>query len=76
MATLLDDQFAAASEFVQSNDIKVTLTDNEVLQLEALYKQAVLGPCTSQPPSFWDFRGRRRWKAWKSLGSFMLPQAP
>ncbi|KAI9208131.1 uncharacterized protein BJ171DRAFT_595944 [Polychytrium aggregatum] len=48
--------------------------DNE-LQLYALYKQSIYGPCTEPQPWLWDHQGRQRWKAWRNLGDLKKSNA-
>ena len=42
--------------------------DNETLLfLYSHYKQAIVGNCNIMEPSFWDFAGKAKYTAWKSL---------
>ncbi len=46
-----------------------TLTDvdnDDLLYLYGLYKQVTCGDCNAQKPSFFDFKGQAKWKAWES----------
>tara|TARA_B110000208_G_scaffold191915_1_gene260924 strand:- start:45 stop:338 length:294 start_codon:yes stop_codon:yes gene_type:complete len=53
--------------FIQaSNNIKqyTDLTNEELLKLYGLYKQANFGVNTSNKPSIFNYRGLMKWKAW------------
>lgn len=64
-------EFESAAAYVQglatgSQDQK--LTDSQLLQFYALYKQATEGPCKDQQPSILYFKQRAKWSAWSELG--------
>lgn len=40
-------------------------TNEELLQLYGLYKQALLGDCLQSKPGMFDVKGQFKWKAWK-----------
>lgn len=42
-------------------------TNNELLQLYALYKQATEGDVQTERPGGFDFKSIAKWDAWKSL---------
>ena len=39
-------------------------TDDEMLKVYSLYKQATLGDCNTQRPGMLDFTGKAKWDAW------------
>lgn len=51
------------------------LSDQQLLQLYAHFKQAEIGPCNTPQPSFLNFKENAKWKAWKELGSMSKDQA-
>ena len=60
----------------------VALSDSDKLLLDALAKQATVGPCTEPRPSMFDSVAKARWQAWSELGNrskmeamFMYTQA-
>lgn len=40
----------------------------QLLYLYARYKQVRAGNCNTPKPSFFDFKGKQKWEAWKALG--------
>ena len=64
--TPLDDQFFIVSNEIRSS-LKVRPTDEELLCLYGLYKQATLGNNTTSPPSIFNLRDDAKWKSWKSF---------
>ncbi|KAM4021841.1 acyl-CoA-binding domain-containing protein 6 [Anomaloglossus baeobatrachus] len=50
-------------------------TTQQLLYLYARYKQVKVGKCTTSKPGFFDFEGRQKWEAWKSLGDYSCYQA-
>lgn len=42
-------------------------TDDDLLELYALYKQATEGDVTGESPGFFDFVARAKYEAWKKL---------
>jgi diazepam-binding inhibitor (GABA receptor modulating acyl-CoA-binding protein) len=42
-------------------------SDEDMLQLYGLYKQATLSDCNTSRPGFWDFVGKAKWEAWNDL---------
>lgn len=59
--------FLEASEKVKGLHEKPT--DNEMLQLYALFKQATVGDVNIEQPSFWNMVARAKWNAWNELKS-------
>jgi diazepam-binding inhibitor (GABA receptor modulating acyl-CoA-binding protein) len=41
-------------------------TNEELLELYALYKQALLGNCLQPKPGMFDVKAQFKWKAWKA----------
>ncbi|GMT09272.1 hypothetical protein PFISCL1PPCAC_569, partial [Pristionchus fissidentatus] len=58
---------AAAIAATLSN-LPVPVTYAEGLTMNALYKQARLGPCRVSQPGFWNIIERYKWDAWHRLG--------
>lgn len=57
-------KFHEASEKIKSLQHKPT--DEEMLQLYGLYKQATTGDINTDKPSFWNLVGKAKWEAWKT----------
>ncbi|KAM3873325.1 acyl-CoA-binding domain-containing protein 7 [Diretmus argenteus] len=52
-----------------AEDVKKTKTrpsDQELLDLYGLYKQAVVGDINIDQPGFTDMKGKAKWEAWNS----------
>ncbi|KAM9324752.1 acyl-CoA-binding domain-containing protein 6 [Gastrophryne carolinensis] len=47
----------------------------QLLYLYARYKQVKVGKCNTSKPGFFDYEGKRKWEAWKSLGDYSQQQA-
>ena len=56
------DVFTVAAERIRRNAVK--LTEEQMLTLYGLYKQATVGDCTLPEPSLLDFKGKAKWIAW------------
>lgn len=41
-------------------------SDNDLLELYALYKQVTVGDCNTARPGMLDFKGKAKWDAWDS----------
>jgi len=65
-ATELERLFDKAAAHLQS--LASSLPQDKLLYLYARYKQSVEGPCNIPRPGFFDFKGKQKWDAWKSLG--------
>ena len=42
-------------------------TNEEKLQIYALFKQSMLGDNTTPAPGYFDFAGSAKWKAWSNV---------
>lgn len=60
---MLEDQFSQAQERV--NKLSRRPSDQQLLELYSLYKQATMGDVTGKRPGGFDFKGRAKWDAWK-----------
>lgn len=58
----LKDRFDAAAESVQN--LSERPSNEDLLSLYALYKQATEGDVTGKRPGFTDFKGRAKYDAW------------
>jgi acyl-CoA-binding protein len=65
------DEFDDAAAYLSGSTINIA--DGVKLQFYALFKQASIGPCNVDRPSFFDFVGKAKWDAWHELGA--LPAA-
>uniref|UniRef100_A0A3Q3VYX0 ACB domain-containing protein n=1 Tax=Mola mola TaxID=94237 RepID=A0A3Q3VYX0_MOLML len=46
--------------------VKAKPTDQELLDLYGLYKQATVGDVNTERPGMLDFKGKAKWDAWNS----------
>ena len=51
--------------------LKVTPTNDELLELYALFKQGTEGDCNTARPGMFDFKGKAKWDAWNKLKGTM-----
>jgi diazepam-binding inhibitor (GABA receptor modulating acyl-CoA-binding protein) len=58
-------EFLKAAE--QVNQLATTPTNDELLIVYGLYKQATTGDVTSERPGFFYFREQKKWDAWDSF---------
>ena len=62
----IQDTFDNAAKYLPG--ISQKLSPDTLLYFYARYKQAHVGPCNVNKPGFFDFQGKQKWSAWKSLG--------
>ncbi|KAH6809715.1 acyl-CoA binding protein 2 [Perilla frutescens var. frutescens] len=70
-STELDETFSAATAFVAAmaaNGAAEKVSNEVQLQLYALYKIAIEGPCSAPQPSALRMTARAKWQAWQKLG--------
>ncbi|XP_017892916.1 acyl-CoA-binding protein homolog [Ceratina calcarata] len=60
----LDQKFEGAVEAVKT--LTKRPTDQEFLELYALYKQATVGDINTTRPGMLDVKGKAKWDAWNS----------
>ena len=65
MSDDLKARFEAAAAAVQSLDSRPS--DDELLELYSLYKQATAGNVEGERPGMFDFAGRAKYDAWATL---------
>ena len=58
----LNEQFDDAQKRVKT--LKAAPSNDDLLQLYALYKQATVGDVQGSRPGFTDFKGRAKFDAW------------
>jgi diazepam-binding inhibitor (GABA receptor modulating acyl-CoA-binding protein) len=61
----IEENFKYACENVQSLETKPSNSD--LLYLYSHFKQATVGDCNTEQPSFFDAKNRSKWNAWKEL---------
>ena len=71
----LQQQFEATVNFVQNSDGEVQLSNEQKLQMYALYKQATEGDVTGKKPGMMDFVARAKYTAWEELKGQSKEQA-
>ena len=57
-------EFEKATE--QAKNLPQKPSDEHMLQLYGLYKQATMGDINITRPSFWDMVGKAKWDSWKA----------
>merc|ERR1712212_1118182 len=58
----LQEKFDAAAEEVKTLTKKPT--DDEMLEIYALFKQGTIGDINTERPGMLDFKGKAKWDAW------------
>ncbi|KAL1514092.1 hypothetical protein ABEB36_003411 [Hypothenemus hampei] len=58
----LDDRFNKAVEDVKK--LKSKPTDNDLLEIYSLFKQATVGDVNTSRPGLLDLKGKAKWDAW------------
>ncbi|GIX71194.1 acyl-CoA-binding protein homolog [Caerostris darwini] len=58
----LTEKFDKAADDVKN--LKSKPTDEELLELYALFKQATVGDCNTARPGLFDLKGKAKWDAW------------
>lgn len=43
------------------------ISDNDLLTMYSLYKQATVGDCNTERPGMLDFKGKAKWDAWNGV---------
>ena len=61
----LADEFEKSADEIK-NKVNKTLTDDELKEIYALYKQATVGDVNIDKPGMMDLRGNAKWEAWNS----------
>ncbi|XP_022258386.1 acyl-CoA-binding domain-containing protein 6-like isoform X2 [Limulus polyphemus] len=68
-----------AKSFESAADYVASKTDDfdgdQLLIFYGLYKQAQEGPCLKNKPGIFDFKGKKKWEAWKMLGDMTKSEA-
>uniref|UniRef100_A0A3Q3EMY8 Acyl-CoA binding domain containing 7 n=1 Tax=Labrus bergylta TaxID=56723 RepID=A0A3Q3EMY8_9LABR len=57
-------EFEKLAEDVKN--VKTRPTDQELLDLYGLYKQAIVGDINTERPGMLDLKGKAKWDAWNS----------
>ncbi len=71
----LKQQFEETVNFVQNSEGDVQLSNEQKLQMYALYKQATEGDVTGKKPGMMDFVARAKYSAWEELKGQTSEQA-
>ncbi|XP_011264067.1 acyl-CoA-binding protein homolog isoform X1 [Camponotus floridanus] len=58
----LDQEFEAAAEAIKT--LTKRPSDEELLELYALFKQATVGDNNTSKPGMLDLKGKAKWEAW------------
>ena len=66
-------EFEKAASDVKN--LKSRPTDQELLELYALYKQATVGDCNQDKPGMLDLKGKAKWEAWNGKKGSIFPNA-
>lgn len=65
MNTSLQHQFNISSIVVKQ--LKNTPSNDELLELYSLYKQATIGDCNTDKPGIFNLREKTKWNSWDKL---------
>lgn len=68
-----EDAFEAAAAYVAI--AAGLISDDDLLTLYGLYKQATCGPCDIACPPFYDRKGKAKWTAWHSCNTLSREEA-
>jgi acyl-CoA-binding protein len=63
----LKQQFEDTVNFVQNSEGEIELSNEQKLQMYALYKQATEGDVSGKKPGMMDFVARAKYTAWEEL---------
>ncbi|XP_044749494.1 acyl-CoA-binding domain-containing protein 6-like [Coccinella septempunctata] len=69
----LDENFEQAANHLPM--LVSSLSEETLLTLYGYYKQGKDGICNIPKPSWFDFKGRAKWEAWKKLGDMSEEEA-
>lgn len=69
----LEASFVKAANLLQN--YAGSLDSEKLLFFYARYKQATEGACNIPKPGFFDFKGKQKWEAWKSMGDMTKEEA-
>jgi len=64
---IMEVEFNKAVEFVKTQPPTTTASDQDKLKVYALFKQATVGDCNTEKPSFFSIKESEKWKAWNAL---------
>lgn len=59
----LEEDFKQAVDDI-SNKVKKTMSDEELKEIYALFKQGSIGDVNTDRPGMLDFKGKAKWDAW------------
>ena len=71
----LQQQFEETVNFVQNSEGEVQLSNEQKLQMYALYKQATEGDVSGKKPGMMDFVARAKYSAWEECKGQTKEQA-
>tara|TARA_R110001592_G_scaffold62142_4_gene189906 strand:- start:14820 stop:15092 length:273 start_codon:yes stop_codon:yes gene_type:complete len=71
----LQQQFEETVNFVQNAEGEVQLSNEQKLQMYALYKQATEGDVSGKKPGMMDFVARAKYSAWEEIKGQTKEQA-
>lgn len=57
----------AAAAIKASANENIKMTDDELLQIYSLFKQATVGDNNTNKPGMLDFKGKAKWEAWNKV---------
>ncbi|XP_072745266.1 acyl-CoA-binding protein homolog isoform X2 [Anoplolepis gracilipes] len=69
----LDKQFEAAAAAIKT--LTKRPTDEQLLELYALFKQATVGDNNTSKPGMLDLKGKAKWEAWNKKKGTLQEQA-
>jgi len=60
----IDVKFKEAVEKINQEGNKLNLSNDDLLTLYGYYKQSTIGDCNTEPPSFFDVKGKAKYDEW------------
>ncbi|KAF6011035.1 hypothetical protein HII12_002628 [Brettanomyces bruxellensis] len=75
MVSELFNEKVSTLRLLQLSNWKQRPTDDELLELYGLFKQATVGDNTTERPGVFDFKGKYKWDAWKKLEGLSQEEA-
>ena len=70
----VDEEFSTCAEEVKTK-INKTLSDEELKEIYALFKQGTMGDINIEKPGMLDVKASAKWEAWNSKKGMMQEEA-
>lgn len=60
----IQDKFNEAAAKIKQAGENLNLSNDDLLTLYGYYKQSTIGDCNTEPPGFFDVRGKAKYDEW------------